>query len=143
VLKGIPDLLNADVLYLLAAMGHGDEVAIVDRNYPATSTARRLARLDGADACAAGRAVLALLPLDTFVDQPLIRMEVVGGSAEIPDVQQNFLDVAEQCEGRPISMGSLSREDFYARCRDAFGVISTSETRPYGCFLLVKGVITS
>jgi L-fucose mutarotase len=142
VLKGIPDLLNADVLYLLAAMGHGDELAIVDRNYPATSTGRRLARLDGADACTAVRAVLTLFPLDTFVDQPLIRMEVVGDPAEIPDVQREFQDAAEQCEGRPITMGSLSREDFYARCRDAFGVISTSEARPYGCFLLVKGVIT-
>jgi L-fucose mutarotase len=143
VLKGIPDLLNADVLYLLAAMGHGDEVAVVDRNYPATSTARRLARLDGADVCTAGRAVLTVFPLDTFVDQPLIRMAVVGAPAEIPDVQKEFLDLAEQSEGRPISMGSLSRQDFYARCRDAFGVISTSEARPYGCFVLVKGIITS
>jgi L-fucose mutarotase len=143
VVKGIPELLNADVLYLLAAMGHGNEVAIVDRNYPATSTARRLARLDGVDACAAARAVLALFPLDTFVDQPLIRIEVVGAAAEIPDVQREFLATAEQAEGRRISMGSLSREEFYARSRDAFGVISTSEARPYGCFLLVKGVITS
>jgi L-fucose mutarotase len=124
-------------------MGHGDELAIVDRNYPATSTARRLARLDGIDACTAGRAVLAVFPLDTFVEQPLIRMEVVGAPADIPDVQREFLDLAEQSEGRRISMGSLDRTDFYARCRDAFGVISTSEARPYGCFLLVKGVITS
>jgi L-fucose mutarotase len=143
VLKGIPDLLTADVLYLLAAMGHGDELAIVDRNYPAASTSRRLARLDGTDICTAARAVFAVFPLDTFVDQPLIRMEVVGAPADIPDVQREFLDLAEQCEGRKISMGSLDRMDFYARCRDAFGVISTSEARPYGCFLLVKGVVTS
>jgi L-fucose mutarotase len=141
VLKGIPDLLTADVLYLLAAMGHGDELAIVDRNFPATSTAKRLARLDGADACAAARAVLALFPLDTFVEQPLLRMEVVGAAGDIPDVQREFLAEAEKAEERPVSMGSLSRADFYERTRSAFGVISTSEARPYGCFLLVKGVI--
>jgi L-fucose mutarotase len=40
-------------------------------------------------------------------------------------------------------MGSLSRHDFYRRAREAFGVIATSEARPYGCFLLAKGVILS
>lgn len=143
MLKGIPGILTADVLYLLAAMGHGDELAIVDRNFPATSTAQRLARLDGADMCSAAQAVFSLFPLDTFVEQPLLRMEVVGAADEIPDVQRDFLAEAERAEERPISMGSLSRDDFYARTRKAFGVISTSEARPYGCFLLVKGVIMS
>jgi L-fucose mutarotase len=141
VLKGIPALLSADVLYILAAMGHGDEVALVDRNFPAASMARRLARLDGTDVCTAGRAILALLPLDTFVDEPVIRMEVVGSPEQIPEVQSEFHKLAEEAEGRTIRVGSLDRHAFYARAREAFAVIATSEDRPYGCFMLAKGVI--
>jgi L-fucose mutarotase len=141
MLKGIPALLNADVLYLLAAMGHGDEVALVDRNFPATSLSRRLARLDGTDVCTAGRAILSLFPLDTFVAEPVTRMEVVGDPHGIPEVQSDFCKLAEEAEGRSISVASLERTAFYARSREAFAVIATSESRPYGCFLLTKGVV--
>lgn len=141
MLKGIPALLNADVLYILAAMGHGDEVALVDRNFPATSKACRVARLDGTDVCTAGRAIFSLFPLDTFIDQPLTRMEVVGDPDRIPDVQGEFHKVAEEIEGRAISVGSLERFAFYRRASEAFAVIATSEARPYGCFLLTKGVV--
>lgn len=141
MLKGIPALLSADVLYILAAMGHGDEVALVDRNFPAASTAKRLARLDGADVISAGRAILTVFPLDTFVAEPIIRMEVVGAPDEIPGVQRDFAELAAHAEGHPVAMASLERSAFYARTRTAFGVIATSESRPYGCFLLTKGVL--
>jgi L-fucose mutarotase len=126
---------------MLAAMGHGDEIAVVDRNFPAASMSRRLTRLDGVDVCTAAGAILSVFPLDTFVDQPLIRMQVVGAPEDLPEVQTEFLKLAEAVESRPIAMGSLSRPDFYRRAREAFGVIATSEARPYGCFLLTKGVI--
>jgi L-fucose mutarotase len=141
VLKGIEDLISADLLFVLAAMGHGDEIAIVDRNFPATSTARRLVRLDGVNMTEAGRAILTLLPLDTFVDTPVLRMEVVGSPAELPTVQKEFQALCEASEQRAIAMGSLTREAFYERTRQAFAVVATSEARPYGCFLLTKGVI--
>ena len=39
MLWGIDPLLDADLLYALRRMGHGDEIAIVDANFPAASTA--------------------------------------------------------------------------------------------------------
>jgi L-fucose mutarotase len=141
MLKRIDPLLNADLLYVLAAMGHGDELAVVDNNFPATSHAQRLVRVEGVDTTAAGRAILSVFPLDTFVDEPLVRMEVVGAPDEVTFVQADFHRLAEAAEGRAVSMGSLPRHAFYDRARAAFAVVSTSETRPYGCFLLVKGVI--
>jgi L-fucose mutarotase len=141
VLKGIDDLISADLLFVLAAMGHGDEIAVVDRNFPAASMARRLVRLDGVAVTEAGRAILTLLPLDTFVDSPVLRMEVVGSPAELPTVQKEFQALCETSEQRSITMSSLAREAFYERTRQAFAVVATSEARPYGCFLLTKGVI--
>lgn len=142
MLKGLDPLLDADLLYVLAAMGHGDELAVVDRNFPAASTARRLVRLSGAEVTVATRAILSVLPVDTYVDAPLLRMEVVGAPREICPVQQEVLSVCEAAEGRPLTMGSLPRQEFYERARQAFAVVATSERRPYACFLLRKGVIS-
>ncbi len=141
MLKNIDPLLNADLLHVLAAMGHGDDIALVDRNFPATANARRLIRLTGADVVAVGRAVLSVLPLDSFVDHPVRRMQIVGKPDEVPPVQQDFQKVVDAAEGRAWPMGSIERFAFYEAARQAFAVVATSESRPYGCFLLKKGVI--
>ena len=141
MLKGLDPLLPPDLLHALAAMGHGDELALVDRNYPATSTSQRLIRLDGADTAAAARAILSLFPLDTFVDEPLLRMEVVGSPDEVTPVQHEPALLASELEGRDIAMGSLERFAFYERSRGAFATVITGEDAPYACFLLIKGVI--
>lgn len=143
MLKGIHPLISADLLYILAAMGHGDELALVDHNFPSTSTGRPVVRMVGADVLSAGEAVLTLFPIDTFVAEPVIRMEVVGAPGELPGVQKEFLDLCERVEGRSVGMGSLSRETFYVRSGRVFAVIATSEVRSYGCSILTKGVINT
>lgn len=143
MLKNLHHLLTADLLHVLQSMGHGDELVLADRNYPAQSTARRLVRLDGADVGQAAAAILSVFPLDTFVEPPLLRMQVVGSPDEITPVQREFLGIAEAAEGRALAMGGLDRFAFYERARTAFAVVATSEARPYGCFVLVKGVIPS
>ena len=141
MLKGIDPLLNAELLHILRAMGHGDELALVDRNFPAASVARRLVRLDGVDIPRAARAILSVLPLDTFVDRPVRRMEVVGRPDEVPEVQREMQRIVNEAEGRDWPMGSLERFAFYDQARTAFAVVATGESRPYGCFLLKKGVL--
>ena len=141
MLKNIDPLLNADLLQVLAAMGHGDDLALVDRNFPAAANARRLVRIEGADIIQAGRAILSVYPLDSFVDHPVKRMQMVDKPDEIPSVQQDFQKVIDAAEGRSWPMGSLERFAFYEAARQAFAVVATSESRPYGCFLLKKGVI--
>ena len=81
MLKGIDPLLSPELLTVLAEMGHGDELAIVDANFPAVTMARRLVRVN-APAPGVLRAVLSLLPLDEFVDAPLTVMEVIGAPDE-------------------------------------------------------------
>lgn len=141
MLKGIPELIDPELLYVLASLGHGDELAIVDRNYPAVSTGQRVLHLRSVDVTTAAEAILQLLPVDTFVDEPVIRMEVVDDPVEIPEVQRAFLEIVSRAAGRDVRMGSLPRFDFYERVRSAFAVVATSEARPYGCFLLTTGVV--
>ena len=146
MLKRLDPLLTPDLLYALAAMGHGDSLALVDANFPSDSVARqtalgRLVRLDGVSAQRAARAILSLLPLDTFVDAPARRMEVVGNPKEILPVQHEVQVEIDQAEGRSWPMGSLERMAFYEHARRAYCVVATGEPRFYGCFLFTKGVI--
>ncbi len=141
MLKTLCTLHTPDLLHVLASMGHGDDVALVDRNFPAVSVAQRLVRLDGADLLSALEACLQLLPLDTFVETPVLRMMQVHAPEEVPAVQQDCQAVINRAEGREVAMAGIEREEFYARARKAYAVISTSESRPYGCLLLKKGVV--
>ena len=141
MLKTLSVLHTPDLLHVLASMGHGDDVALVDCNFPAASVARRLVRLDGADLPAALEAVLHLVPLDTFVDAPALRMLQVHAPDEVPGVQKECQEIINRAEGRTVELVGITREDFYDQARKAFAVIYTNELRPYGCLLLKKGVI--
>ena len=140
MLKSLNRLHTPDLLHVLASMGHGDDVALVDANFPAVSHAQRLVRLDGANLTDALRAVLQLLPLDTFVDAPAGRMMQVHTPDEVPAVQQECQVLMDEAECRSVRMEGIRREDFYERARKAFAIIATSEQRSYGCILLKKGV---
>jgi L-fucose mutarotase len=146
MLKGIDPVLNADVLHAVRSMGHGDDLVICDTNFPADSVARqtrlgRLLRIDNVTASRAVRGILSLMPLDTFVDKPASRMEVVGKPDEIPAVQREVQKEIDAAEGRAWPMGSIERHAFYELAKKAYCVVQTGERRFYGCFILKKGVI--
>jgi L-fucose mutarotase len=146
MLKGIDNRLNAEVLATLRAMGHGDVVIVADTNFPSDSVARatvtgKLLRMENLTCAEAARAILSVLPLDTFVDDFAGRMEVVGKPDEIPPVQAEVQAEIDRAEGRPRRMISIERFAFYDMARQSYAVIQTGERRFYGCFMFRKGVI--
>ena len=146
MLKGIDPRLNADVLYVLRAMGHGDALIIADTNFPADSVSRAtvygdLLRMENLTAAQVVDAVLSVYPLDTFVDDFAGRMEVVGEPDTVPEVQQEVQDALDAAEGSHRPMIGIERFAFYDIARDSYAVIQTGERRFYGCFMLRKGVI--
>jgi L-fucose mutarotase len=146
LLKNIDPLLNADVLQALRAMGHGDSLVVCDTNFPADSVARRTAvgrllRIDAVGTARAARAILSVMPLDSFIDDAAARMEIVGRPAEIPPVQQEVQQEIDRAEGKAWPMVSIERMAFYERAKRAYCVIATGERRFYGCFIFTKGVI--
>lgn len=146
MLKNLHPLLNADVLYALRAMGHGDELVLCDANFPADSVARhtvlgKLLRIDGVSTTEAARAILSVLPLDNAVEHPVLRMEVMGEPHTVPPVQQELQDEVNAAEARIRPLGSIERFAFYEAARKAYCVIATGERRFYGCFLIKKGVL--
>ena len=141
MLKILDPLLGPELLLHLCAMGHGDELVIVDANFPATSLARRLVRLDGVDSTRALQAVLQVLPLDSYVPHAVQVMHVVGGTQMAP-VTEDFRAVVQAQAGAAFTaIGGLERQAFYERARSAYLIIATGERRLYGNLILSKGVI--
>ncbi len=146
MLKGLDPRLNADVLYALRAMGHGDYLILADTNFPSDSIAQEtvhgeLLRMDNLTSAQAAEAVLSVFPLDTFVDDFAGRMEIVGEPETIPPVQAEVQSAIDTAEGSPRKMIGIERFAFYDLARDAYAVIQTGERRFYGCFMFRKGVI--
>jgi L-fucose mutarotase len=146
MLKGIPHFMDADLLWVLASMGHGDELAIVDRNFSAPrvaqdTTSRRLIILNGMNATDAIEGILKVFPLDSFVDQPLSHMEASDRPGQLLEVHAEVEKICSKAEGRKLVSKPIERFAYYPIAKSCFAVIQTNEDRPYANFILKKGVI--
>jgi L-fucose mutarotase len=143
MLKGLDPILGPELLSILRAMGHGDDIVIVDANFPAAAMAgaRPLIRLDGLDATRVLDAVLSVMPLDDFVPDAAWRMQVVGAPDEEVPIFAEFRRVIAANEGDRFALASLERFAFYERARGCYAVIATGERRLYGNIILKKGII--
>ena len=146
MLKGIDQRLSAEIVHVLMLMGHGDDLVICDVNHPAATIAAettygRLVGMAGCDIPTAARAILSLMPLDTFVPAPVSRMQVVGNpEAQVP-IFARMQAVVDAAEGRAVQVQALERFAFYEAAKRSFAIIRTSDSGPYGCFILKKGVV--
>lgn len=140
MLKNIPPILGPELLYALRAMGHGDEIAIVDANFPGDSSGPTVIRLDGLSATEVLEAVLTVMPLDTFVDEQAIGMEVVGDPKKREATHKDFDKIVKKHEPE-MKLTLLERFAFYDRVEGAYAIVQTGERRLYGNILLKKGIV--
>ena len=140
MLKGLDPLLTPDLLRFLAAAGHGDVVAVVDRNFPARSSGLPVIDLPGVDVTSALRAICSLLPIDVDVDDAPVRHMLTGAGTPGPAVQDVHATLVA-AEGREVPLRGLDRFAFYEAARGAYVVVQTGDDRPYACFLVTKGVV--
>ena len=146
MLKSIDPILSADLLWVLAAMGHGDDLALVDANHPAETIARatvtgRLVRLPGLSMARVARAILSVLPIDDFQPNPIRRMLVVDDADAWPEVQTQVSAEVAAVVGAGVTLHGLDRFAFYDAAKAGFAVVQVGDRRPYGCFLFRKGII--
>jgi L-fucose mutarotase len=146
MLRHIDPVISAELLYVLMLMGHGDDLVICDINHPAVTIAKettygKLIDLSGCTIPEATKAILSLMPLDTFVEQPVMRMKVVGNPDSTVPIFSAMQATVDATEKRPVNIGAYERFDFYAAAKRSFAIVRTSDPGPYGCFILRKGVI--
>lgn len=141
MLKRLNPLLTPDLLYVLRAMGHGDEITIVDGNYPAESAGPQVVRLDGISATEVLDAILSVMPLDDFVPDAAWRMEPTNGASQDQPIFDEFRALLLKHEGPKFQLASIERFKFYDRANKAYAMVATGERRLYGNIILKKGVI--
>ncbi|MBM2322590.1 MULTISPECIES: RbsD/FucU family protein [Marivita] len=146
MLIGLDPRLTPDLLYTLARMGHGDEIAVVDRNYPsATSAAGCLVKdvihYPGHDAATVVDLITQVMPLDSFHSYCALRMEIDNAPDTVSDVHQAVWDVLTPRLPEGGVLSSIGRQEFYRHAAICFAVVQCSEDRPFGCFILRKGVV--
>lgn len=135
MLIGISPLLGPDLLHSLRAMGHGDEIAFVDGNYPAADHARRLIRADGHGLLDMLRAVLPVLPIEAA-----FRAAQMNDPAQIGPIH-SAIDAAFAACGQGFSVTSLDGAALYPRIKSAYAIVATGERALYANVILRKAAL--
>lgn len=142
MLLGIDPRVPPSLLDCLMRMGHGDEIVIADANFPAGSVAVGMPiEMTGFDAAEVAELICALMPLDGFSEAAAYRMEIDEAAKEMGEVHTEVFAVLNAAKPEGALLSSLERPDFYPRAAKAFAVVQSAEPRPFGCFILRKGVI--
>ena len=144
MLIGIDPRLSGELLALLRDMGHGDTLCIADCNFPGASIAADAGVpciRTSLDTVEIGRAILSVMPLDGYVEDPVMRMEISGRPAELNEAHDAFLAMMRETAGTDWTMGSRERFRFYEEAVKCRAVVWTLDRRGYANFILKKGVI--
>ena len=146
MLKGIPKILSPELLKVLCEMGHGDRIVIGDGNFPAESMGRGsiVIRADGHGAAELLDAILAVFPLDRYVEKPVLLMELMEcdkGKVETPIWDEYKKIIAKYDERGGDAVGEIDRFDFYDEAKKCYAIISTGEGAIYANVMLQKGII--
>jgi len=146
LLHHVDPIISAELLYVLMLMGHGDDIVVCDVNHPAATIAKetsygKLVSVTGCKIPALTKAILGLMPLDDFVDQPVMRMRVVGDTDGVVPIFGEMQKALDESQGKAVNMGAYERFDFYAAAKKSFAIVRTSDPGPYGCFIIRKGVV--
>ena len=140
MLRGIHPALSPDLLATLHRMWHGDELILADAHFPGESLGPPVLRADGADVATLLDALLPLIALDSYVDDPLVMMAAVEGDELDPAVEARYRAAIERHHPEAPAMVRVERFAFYERAKDAFCVVMTGETAKYGNLIVKKGV---
>ena len=147
MLSGVPASISPELLKVLHEMGHGDTLVIGDANFPAASIAAEKnhinIRCDGHRATDMLDAILQPMPLDGFVEKPVTIMDKMEMHRDLKcPVWDEFTDiVAKHDERGADAVGFMDRFAFYDAAKDAYAVVSTSETAFYACIMIQKGCL--
>ena len=145
MLININPVLSPELLFHLRSMGHGEKLILTDANFPANTSNDKVIRLDGVGIKDAASAILSVFPLDSFIvsqgGSPALRMEVDDKPEELTETHNEFIEAVKKVSGENWKVGSISRQDFYIEAKKAYCIVTTTDARPFGCFILTKGVI--
>ncbi len=141
----IDPILSPELLFTLRTMGHGDKLVLADANFPANSMNKNVIRLDGVNIKDAAKAILSVFPLDSFIvsqgGTAANRMEVDDNPNELTEAHKEFIQAVKDISGESWKVGSIERQSFYTEAKKSYAIVTTTDARPFSCFIMIKGVI--
>lgn len=143
MLKNIPSVLSPELLKILMEMGHSDEIVLADGNFPSHAHAKNVVRLDGHGIPEILDAILTLMPLDSYVENPTVLMKVMDGDPYKPEIWDTYRKIAAKHEKDGAREIAIDRFEFYERAKNAYAVVTTGETALYANVILKKGVVVN
>ena len=147
MLKNIPSILSPELLKVLAEMGHSDRICIGDGNFPGSAMAKAenavFLRADGHGVPELLDAILQVIPLDAYVDTPVMLMEKMDCDKDlhIPVWDEYKQIVAKHDERGASAVGAYERFEFYEQAKKCYCIIQTGETAIYANVIVQKGVV--
>lgn len=144
MLKGIPAILSPELLKVLCEMGHGDRIVLADGNFPAESMGKdaKVIRCDGHGVPELLDAILSVFPLDTYVEHPVVLMQVMQGDPVETPIWDRYNEIiAKHDERGSNTVEAIERFEFYRQSRTAYAIVATGESALYANIMLQKGNI--
>ncbi len=139
-------MLSPELLKVLCEMGHSDRIVIADGNFPAEAMGKDaiVIRMDGHGIPEILDAVLTVFPLDSYVDTPVILMQLMDrdvGKIDTP-IWDKYKEIIREHDVRGESaVGNIDRFAFYEEAKKAYCIVATGETAVYANVMLQKGVV--
>jgi L-fucose mutarotase len=141
MLKGIDPLLNGELLRHLDQLGHGESMALVDRNFPAYGVGVPVVDLGEVSVERVTRAVMTVFPVDQFDELPIARMGIDGDLETQNQAHRSVLAEINRSEGTKRAWRVIPRADFYSEVKRVRFIIRCLDSAPYACFIFQKGVV--
>lgn len=147
MLLNIPKILSPELIKALCEMGHGDKILLADANFPGKSAAARCGaaylRVDGLGVPALMEAILQLMPLDLYTDEPAMVMDVDARDKgmQIP-IHDRYRKIVAKYDARgEKAVAQYERYAFYEQADACAVIVQTGEEAVYANIILQKGVI--
>ena len=133
-------LINADLSYLVATLGHTNEITICDAGLPVPDSTQRidLALIPGVPTfIATVKAILGEMQIEGIV----LAEEFASVSPELHTALRDVIANEEQLTSKTIAITYISHEDFKQRTQQSKAVVRTGECTPYANVIFQSGVV--
>jgi len=133
-------LINADLSYLVATLGHTNEITICDAGLPVPASTQRidLALIPGVPTfIATVKAILGEMQIEGVV----LAEEFATVSPELHAALLDVIANEEQLTSKAIAINYISHEDFKQRTQQSKAVVRTGECTPYANVIFQSGVV--
>lgn len=133
-------LLNSEISYIIAKMGHNDELVIGDAGLPIPNGVQRI-DLAVSKGIPDFLSVLEAILNELRIEKIILATEIKNTSSKLHSEILELLHLVEKRDNISIELEYVSHEEFKIKTADSKAVVRTGEFASYANIILVSGVV--